>query len=197
MMRKRFLAAVLLLTPLLTLTCLPARADFYSYTDSNGAVCMTNTLSAVPPQYRSGMKVVKEEAPPKQEAPPRPRKGTTPVQAPQPETAAPPDDPPAQPGWQLPGRFAPATPLLYSGVIVTIFLVIRRLVQQLSSALLARMIYVGFFLGVFVYAYKSYAEHVVGNYFTVKARILKMYEKANRRDDSGLQPAGLPVVREE
>lgn len=196
MTRKRFLAAVLLLTPLLTLTCLPARADFYSYTDKSGAVCMTNSLSAVPPQYRSGMKVVKEEPPPKQESPPLPRKGTAPGHAPLPETAVHPDDPPAQPGWQLPGKFAPATPLLYSGVIVAISLGIRKLVQQLSSALLARVIYIGFFLGVFVYAYKSYAEHVVDNYFTVKTRILKMYEKANRRDDAVLQPAP-PVVWEE
>ena len=56
-----------------------------------------------------------------------------------------------------------------------------RIAAQLSSPQLARVLYLAFFLGVFVFAYKSYAETVVGRYFTIKTKIVSMFRKANVR----------------
>ena len=50
------LACILTIAPLHT-----ARADYYTYTDRNGVVCMTNRADKVPAKYRSGMKVIREE----------------------------------------------------------------------------------------------------------------------------------------
>lgn len=77
----------------------------------------------------------------------------------------------------------------------------RKLSSLLSSALLAKVIYLAFFLGVFAFAYKSYAEHVTSSYFSIKKKVLAMFEKANRREMpesdaiSPAAPAGNQIAR--
>ncbi len=41
----------------------PGHADIYKYQDESGAICITNSLDAVPKKFRKGMTVVKEEVP--------------------------------------------------------------------------------------------------------------------------------------
>gem|GEM_PF-5681559 len=41
----------------------PCYADMYKYQDENGAICITNSVDAVPKKFRKGMTVVKEEVP--------------------------------------------------------------------------------------------------------------------------------------
>lgn len=41
----------------------PCHADMYKYHDESGAVCITNSLDAVPKKFRKGMTVVKEDQP--------------------------------------------------------------------------------------------------------------------------------------
>ena len=68
------------------------------------------------------------------------------------------------------------------------FLAVIRIAAQLSSPQLARVLYLAFFLGVFVLAYKSYAESVVERYFTIKTKIVSMFRKANVRQAEELNP---------
>lgn len=76
-----------------------------------------------------------------------------------------------------------------------------KLSSLLSSALLAKVIYLAFFPGVFAFAYKSYAEHVTSSYFSIKKKVLAMFEKANRREmpepgeTSPKAPAGSQISR--
>jgi len=201
-MSKMWCAILLVVIAVVALTEQPARADFYKYTDNSGAVCMTNDRNAVPKEYRSTMKVVREDSPAKQEAAPLPDMGRKSRSVPVPEPAAAPEPSPdstsaSQSRWRLPARLSPSTPLAYLGACVVIFFIVRKVVQQVSSAHLSRLIYLCFFLGIFVFGYKCYAEHIVDNYFTVKARILQMYEKANKREVPEPQQLAPQVVREE
>lgn len=191
---------VLLFSLFFLIAAVPVHADFYKYTDNTGAVCISNTLDAVPKQYRSTMKIVRDDSLEKkdpgarrasaaaapvssvqtqQAAPLLPSSGSLPSAPQQKELA--PDTPSRAPGgapasqpWRL--------PLMYGGAIVVIFFIIRKLAASLPSQLLTRVIYLAFFLGVFVFGYKFYAEQVVSGYFTAKTRILALFEKANRRE---------------
>ena len=165
----------------------PAHADYYKYTDRNGAVCISNRLDAVPPQYRSTMKVISEGALEKRDK--STRLGTPHRDAPMPETTssaeAPKDAAPASPptaAGPLFSRFPWLSPLLFVGAAILLFGIVRKLSEFLPSPLLARVIYLAFFLGVFVFAYKCYADHVAESYATIKTRILALFEKANRRE---------------
>ena len=164
-----------------------AFADYYKYTDGSGAVCITNNLGTVPRKYRATMKVIREEALDKKD------KGAQ-IKAPREASEAPEASPQAEmPNHALPeeptsfngrmfARFPWSRPLVAVLATLAAFLLVRKLSSHLSSSLLAKVIYLAFFLGVSVFAFKAYAEHVTNSYFSIKKKILVMFEKSNRRE---------------
>jgi hypothetical protein len=182
------LIPLLLLAPFLLLAGnRPAHADYYKYTDKKGAICISNSLDAVPPQYRATMKVIRDETLEKKDKAtrsetPRPdtlKPGTTaPAEATQETTPA----APVPAANRLTARFPWLAPLLFIGVAIVLFFIVRKIAGLLPSPLLAKVVYLAFFLGVMVFAFKNYADHVGNSYFNVKARILSLFEKANRRE---------------
>jgi hypothetical protein len=161
----------------------PAHADYYKYTDKTGAVCITNNPDAVPPKYRATMKVIREETLAKKD---RESRIGTPAQpaagvAPQEKNDVAPLEP-ASPLARLTSGAPWKKPALVAGAIVCLFLFVRKLSAILPSALLAKVIYLAFFLGTFVFLYKAYAEHVTNSFFTIKTKVIAMFEKSNRRE---------------
>jgi len=162
-----------------------ARADFYKYRDGSGAVCITNDPNTIPPKYRASMKVVRDEALEKKETDTRklaPRK-TPPVAR---ENAAagleqaPAAEPPSR-FASLAARFPWFKPLVIVAAIGALFLLVVKITTLLPSPLLARLIYLAFFLGVSVFGYKMYAESMLNSYQTIRTKVLAMFTKANER----------------
>jgi Domain of unknown function (DUF4124) len=165
-----------------------AHANYYKYTDKTGAVCFTNNPDSVPKKYRATMKVIRKETlerkdrasrigtPGRETATPAP--GVAEVQK---QTAPAPAAPTSTFG-QLSARFPWLKAVFITGAILCAFLVVRKLSDLLPSALLGRLILIAFFLGVFVFVYKSYAEHLSKSYSDVKTKILAMFENANKRE---------------
>lgn len=160
-------------------------ADYYKYTDSKGVVTITNKLESVPARYRSKMKVVRE-APVKQ----------APVAAPAPEpvsqtTAAEPvagvpaasEAEPAGKFAELCSRYVWFRPLAYIVGIVAIWLVICKVTTLLPSPLLSKVIYISFFMGVMVFMYKAYVEHVVASTKKIKDSAVTMMKKSTQREE--------------
>lgn len=183
---KTAVVAALVLLVCIATFCGDVRADYYKYTDGSGAVCITNRIDAVPPKYRATMKVIREEtAAGREKGAPRetPREYVAaPDASPQSRQQADAAEEPASRMGEVFSRFPWARPLLVVCVIVTAFLIVNKLSSLISSPLLARVVYLAFFLAIFVFAYKSYAEHVTNSYFSIKTRVLAMFEKANRRE---------------
>jgi hypothetical protein len=190
--------------PLLLLTlvsALPqtARADYYKYTDSAGSVCITNKRDAVPPKYRATMKVIREETLAAKDKATRletPRKAQ-----PAPATSvSPPDkavvaaEEPTTAFGRLASRFPWFKPALFVGAVILLFLIVRKLAAALPSALLARLVCIVFFLGVFVAIYVCYAKYLTDNCIAFKRKMLTMFEKANRREapEPGERPLPMP-----
>jgi hypothetical protein len=169
-----------------------ANADYYRYTDGTGTVCMTNTLDSVPRKYRASMKVIKEDVLDRKDKANRgllPKAAPAPSPAPQ-ETASAPqvNGPAAAPVEKASAldRFTGGTPwkkaaLIVVGIVV-LFLIVKKLTDLLPSAQLARVICIAFFLGTFVFLYKAYADHLTNSFTTIKARMIAMFEKSNRRE---------------
>jgi hypothetical protein len=164
-----------------------ARADFYKYTDSSGAACITNDSNAVPPKYRATMKVVREEILEKkdpgarkqvpQQAPPASRDNSASGIEQSPAPAA----EPASRTESLTGRFPWLKPLVIIAGIGVLFLIVSKVASLLSSPQLSRLIYLGFFLGVSIFGFKLYAESMANSYQTIKTKVLAMFIKANER----------------
>ncbi|HEX9023276.1 MAG TPA: hypothetical protein VF799_05495 [Geobacteraceae bacterium] len=166
----------------------PAHADYYKYRDSSGIVCITNKLSSVPAKYRAKMKVIREDKP--QQA--NRENQTPPPSAGQPALT---ESPPSGGGAQSAtptradshvGRFAARfpwiKPILVVFGMVAAFFAVARLTSVLPSPQLSRLISIVFFVGLFLFTYKVYADHLVDGYFTIKAKILKMFANANVRE---------------
>ena len=154
-----------------------ARADYFKYTDSKGTVCITNSLENVPPRYRKSMKVIKDDAPAKDKGTPQSagQESSTEVLS-QPLPA-----PPETKDDRFFARFPWVKPVMaIIGVVVAFFLV-GRLASILPSPHLTRIVYLAFFAGVFVFAYKAYANYMVSSYFTIKNKVLTMFKKSNER----------------
>ncbi len=173
-----------------------ALAEFYRYTDSKGSVCMTNKLDTVPKEYRSTVKVIRngkestlqqlsDEPPQAVQDPSLQKQENAPADTPVPKGRL----------GQLAARFPWLKPLLIVGGILTGFLLVARITAHLPSAQLGKIIYLAFFLGVFTFAYKSYADHVCNSYFTIKHKVVSMFKKANDRE--GLRPADKPAAYKE
>jgi hypothetical protein len=71
--------------------------------------------------------------------------------------------------------------IIISGIVAASIIIIK-LTSLIPSPQLARLINIAFFLGLFVFAYKLYAENLVGNYFTIKTKILGIFTRANVRE---------------
>jgi hypothetical protein len=175
-----------------------AYADYYKYTDKTGAVCITNTPDSVPPKYRATMKVIREETLEKKDRGSRietPRRvapaPASPGAAEERKQAAP--AAPASTFGRLSARFSWFKPVIVVCAILCTFLVVRKLSATLPSALFARLIYLAFFLGVFVFVFKSYADHLSNSYFTVKTKFIALFEKANRREVPDTVPGERPL----
>lgn len=165
----------------LIVCALPARllADYYSYTDNRGVVHMTNKLGAVPAKYRSTMRVTREE-PKKQPAGQASEPSLQASESPSTQQEA----PAAQPGGfaQLASRHLWLKPLLALAAIVVLFLGVTKLASWLSSPMLARVIYISFFVGVMVFLYKTYVDYMVESSMKIKERAVSMIKKSSNRE---------------
>lgn len=164
-----------------------ALADYYKYTDSQGMISITNKLDSVPAKYRSTMKVVREE--PKKaagagkEAQQPERYEPEVVEATASEQAAAlPAQAPAGKFAELSARFVWFKPLAYLAGFIALFVAIVKVTSLLPSPLLSKMIYLGFFLGVFVFVYQAYVAHVVESSLKIKENAAAMMKKSTVRE---------------
>jgi hypothetical protein len=175
-----------------TLAC----ADYYRYTDNKGIICITNNLKAIPSKYRSTMKVIGEDKPGRLERGGQtqtPQEGPSAVREP---AAAGHDRQAATTSLsdsrfvQFMERFPLIKLLIIIAGIVASSIIIIKLTSLIPSPQLARLINITFFLGLFVFAYKIYAESLVGNYFTVKTKVLGIFTRANVHEisETGVKP---------
>ena len=161
-------------------------ADYYKYTDTSGAVNMTNKLDAVPHKYRSRVKVIKDEELSKKD------QGARKLQQPEPareesgvsEEAAAPAPAPAPQGKiaELSARYVWFKPLLYLAAVLAAFLAVMKVASLVPSAQLSKLIYLSFFIGVFVFLYKAYVEQVVADSLAVKEKAVNMMKKSSVRE---------------
>lgn len=159
-------------------------ADYYKYTDGRGTVHMTNKLDSVPAKYRSTMKVMREEpkkAPAKAEEAPQATEAASPAPA-QADAAAPAPEAPTGKFAELCARFPWLKPLLYIAGIVAALLAVFKVTSQISSPLLSRLIFISFFVGVFVFLYKTYVDYMVKSSVEIKAKAVSMIKKSGTRE---------------
>ena len=163
---------------------MPALADYYRYTDDGGTVCMTNKLSNVPAKHRQRMKVVREATLSAKDTKPKEPEAAPPqaVQVIQQE----PVETPAPPAGSFPWRKL----VVFVAASVAGLYAVTRAAGSLTSPLLGRVIYLLFFFGIFLFAYKSYADSLVTNYFSIKDKVLDMFKKSNVRQTSELDDGG-------
>jgi len=195
-------AARILLFVLLPLFCLcqilsEARADYYKYTDDTGSVCLTNNRNAVPPRFRSTMTVIRDETrPPKVPDAPKVPNAAAPMASPATEPVATesahrkvaPEEVPAGKFGELSSRYVWFKPLVIIGAIFAGFLIVIKVATLLPSPQLARVICLVYFLGIMLFAYKSYADHMAESFVNIKEKILTMFKKANERELRSLEP---------
>lgn len=163
-------------------------ADYYKYTDKKGVVNITNKLESVPPRYRSTMKVVRE-APKKETAAPAPNEAPQATEESASASAA--EQQPKQGVFtSLSERFPWFKPLVYVVCIVALFVVVAKLSSLVPSPLLSRLIYVSFFIGVIVFLYKGYVEHVANSSRKIKDTAVSIIKKSSNREEA--PPAGDP-----
>jgi hypothetical protein len=175
-----------------------ACADYYRYTDNKGIICITNNLDAIPPKYRSTMKVIREDKPGRLE------RGSQTLTPPSntsealEQAAASHDSQAVTPSqsdsrfMQFMARFPLIKLLIIIAGIITVSFIILKLTSLIPSPQLARLINIVFFLGLFVFTYKLYSDYLVGNYFTVKTKILEIFNKDKVREapETEVRPQG-------
>jgi len=184
-MTRSYLRILLLI--LLTLVFVPAaQADYYKYTDASGIVTISNTADSVPQKYRSRMKVIREEtlsrkdpgARKAQQAAPAQEENTAPAEAAAPLAATAPQGKIAE----LSARYVWFTPLLYVIGLCVAFLLVIKIAALVPSPQLSKLIYLSFFLGVFVFLYRTYVTHVVEDSLAVKEKAINMMKKSVVRE---------------
>ena len=192
------LTTVLLLT---LIAALPrtAHADYYKYTDGSGTVCITNNRDTVPPKYRATMKVIREETLGKKEPVKRlETPGETPVtpgasvSSPEKDVAS--AEEPTSAFGRLMSRYPWFKPVLIVISIILLYLIVRKIAAALPSPLLARLVCIVFFLGVFVFMYVSYTRFLTSSFISVKTKMLAMFEKSNRREATEPGDRPLPLA---
>ncbi len=171
-------------------------ADYYKYTDNRGTVNITNKLESVPSRYRSTMKVVREE---KKKAPAAELQSTAGAE----QQAAPaleqqavpePEQKPESSFSRLCGRFVWLKPLLYVMGGVALFVVVIKVASQLGP-MLSKVIYLSFFLGVFVFLYKAYAEYVVTSSARIKENAVNIMKNSSNRELPEPDEGRIPTQR--
>ena len=170
-----------------------ALADYYKYTDSSGAVSITNKLDSVPAKYRSSVKVItddslaKKDAGARKQLPQSDSAPEAPAAAPQQassESASQASAPAPEGKFQeLSDRFPWFKPLVYLFAFVALLVAVIKLTSLVPSPILSKLIYVAFFLGVFVFVYKSYVEHMVESSRTIKDKAATMMKKSTVREE--------------
>lgn len=185
-------------TALATTWLTPAlsKADYYKYTDSRGTVNITNKLESVPARYRSTMKVVREEKKKAPAAGPQGTAGAEPQAAPalEQQAAPEPEQKPESSFARLCGRFVWLKPLLYVIGAVASFVVVIKVASMLGP-MLSKVIYLSFFLGVFVFLYKAYAEYVVTSSARIKENAVNIMKKSSNRELPAPEEGPLPPQR--
>jgi hypothetical protein len=184
----RLLPSVLLL--LCLFSPLPALADYYRYADGQGTVCFTDDYKSIPRQFRAKAQRIKEPPAHPGQLPPPPPARQPATAAVQPEATAAEQPPPPQPAraelllQTLREFWARAwfRVVAFVALAGAVLLLLARVARHLAAPQLVRVIYLAFFLGCFVFAYKLYADYMVQSYFIVKARALEMMQQANRRE---------------
>lgn len=173
-----------------------SNADYYKYTDNRGIVNMTNKLENVPAKYRFTMKVVREEKKKAPAAELQPTAGAEQQTAPVLEQQALPEpEQKAESSFsRLCGRFVWLKPLLYVLGGVALFVVVIK-VASLLGPMLSKVIYLTFFLGVFVFLYKAYAEYVVTSSAKIKENAVNMMKKSSNRELPAPEEGGDPAQR--
>lgn len=159
-------------------------ADYYKYTDSKGVVNITNKLQSVPAKYRSTMKVVRES--PKKEAAAAPaQEPASQVSTAEPDPAAQAASAPAPAGKfaELSSRFVWFKPLVYIAAIVALFIAVAKLTTVVPSPVLSKLIYISFFMGVMVFVYKAYVEHVAASTQRIKDNAVSIIKKSSAREE--------------
>jgi Flp pilus assembly protein TadB len=162
---------------------------------------MTNNLQSVPKKYRSSMKVIKEESLNKRDAAqqkPQQQAAPATVSAPAEKVAEEPPKPQTR-FDQLSARFPWLKPLLIISALLGSCFVVVKLTSFLPSQMLARVICLAFFLGIFVFTYKAYADYMVKSYTDIKEKMLQMFKKSNVREapvpgEDGATPSNVPSV---
>lgn len=157
-----FLVSLLLATPSQPL------ADMYKYTDGRGVVNITNNINSVPAKYRASMKVIKEEVKKTPAAAQEAQPEAAPIPSAPADAVAPAPEQPQGKFAQMCERFPWLKPIAYLAGILAALLVIMKVTSQLSSPLLAKVIYISFFLGVFVLLYKTYVGYMVESSARIK-----------------------------
>ena len=162
-----------------------ALADYYKYTDSSGSINITNKLDSVPQKYRARAKVIKDDTLSKQDPGARkqqPEPAQEEADAPR-EVAAPQPAPAPQGKFaELAARYVWFKPLCYLAAFMAAFVVVIKLASLVPSGQLSKLIYLSFFLGVFVFLYKAYVEHVVADSLAVKEKAVNMMKKSVVRE---------------
>ncbi len=164
----------------LHLFVLPPVADavYYKYRDGKGTICITNDVDAVPKKFRGGMQIITDETLAKKD-----KGARRPTESEQVEDVMPAAAPQQPTSWfgRMATRFPWVRPALFLVAVSAAFCVVSKLASLFPSPMLARIVYIAFFLVVFTYGYKAYADYTVQSYFTIKGRVLTMFSKSNER----------------
>jgi hypothetical protein len=172
-------------------------ADYYKYKDDKGSICITNVLESVPRRYRATMEVIPDGAPRKKvQTEQEQAKPAQPVADEQPTQISGRESPVPSRLSERFARLAERWPWLKPSAIIcgmiAGFIIVIKLAGILPSPQMARLLYIAFFLGVFVFIYKSYVDYLVGGYLEIKHKFVTMFKNANERERlQGLdKPAG-------
>ncbi len=169
-----------------------AGATYYKYRDGRGEVCITNKLESVPIKYRSTVKVINDEELTRKDWGARKQANTAPPVAEESPARKPGGDTASESPF---GRLAANYPWVKLLAIVcgavAGFLIVAKLVSHLPSPQLARLVCLVYFFSIFLFVYKTYADHLVDGYFTIKKKVVTMFRKANERE--GLKPDEKPA----
>ena len=168
-----------------------ALADYYKYTDSRGVVSITNTLDSVPAKYRSTVKVITDDSLAKKDAGARKQLPQSESASAEPAAAAQQAETnsqasaPAPEGkfQELSARFPWFKPLVYLVAFVALLVAVIKLTSLVPSPILSKLIYVAFFMGVFVFIYKSYVEHVAESSRNIKEQAATIMKKSTVREE--------------
>jgi hypothetical protein len=162
-------------------------ADIYKYTDSHGVISMTNRLDAVPARYRAKMTVIKDASASKDDPAPKAAQPQAPTvddsALDQPKTAQS-ESAPVRKFQELSGAYPWFRPLCYVAAVLAAFLMVNKISSLLPSPLLGRVIHLAFIVGLVVFLFKSYSDHVAETSHKLKEEAASIVKKSQARQES-------------